>query len=425
MLLNHRVRHELIGPLLRLFRPFLFLFASIWRRLLFRTRFIAITGSLGKTTTKEFLGNILNSRYSTFRTVRNQNAKTLVAVNLLRVRPWHRYAVFEVATDAPGQLIRAARLVRPHLAIITIIAPVHTYNYKDLDEIAAEKKTLLDALVAGGTAIVNGNDRRLDSVHTNSRYSVLRFGKSDTTGYDLNAYGTYARWPKRFRFNADNGLEKLSVQTQLVGSHWLPSVLASMLAAKECGISLRESADTIRRLKAFNARLEPVQLPSGAVVLRDEYNGSKVVYQQSLKVLREARANRKILIAADMADKRLKTKKRLQQLGSLAAEACDLAVFVGDHTRYARKSAERAGLSPEAIHEFMSQHQVSVFLNNELREGDLVLIKGRASDHMSRILFGLVGEVHCSRVVCSEKFLCDICWRLGTSKKDRSKLVPL
>jgi UDP-N-acetylmuramoyl-tripeptide--D-alanyl-D-alanine ligase len=112
------VREEFIGPIVKRSTPLLFALASVWRRLLFRTTVIGITGSLGKTTTKECLADVLASRGKTFRSYHNQNAPVAVALNILRIRPWHRYAVLEIATGSPGMIERGARLARPDVAIV-------------------------------------------------------------------------------------------------------------------------------------------------------------------------------------------------------------------------------------------------------------------------------------------------------------------
>jgi len=425
MKITHLVRHEIAGRIFRHLSAILFTTAALWRSMLFRTRFIAITGSLGKTTTKQLLGEILSTQYPTFVSIRNQNANRLVALNLLRVRPWHRFAVIELGTAAPGKLISAARLVRPHIAVITSVAEVHIQNYRDIDEIAVEKLTLLDALEEGGIAVVNGSDPRLASLRRKSGCRVIRFGESTRGQFDLNAFNFSARWPDRLKFNVFDGLNRYSVKTNLVGDHWYASVLAALLAAQACGVPLEESIVSIRSIKPFDARLQPVCLPNGAVVIRDEYNGSKATYQQSLKVLAEARANRKILIASDLSDDRSKPKQRLRILGRWAFESCDLAVFIGEHTHHARRGAENAGMPPEAIRVYSDLESAAEFVRNELRKGDLVLLKGRTSNHLTRILYALVGDIRCKRPVCPETFLCDICWRLGASQEARSKLVPI
>jgi UDP-N-acetylmuramoyl-tripeptide--D-alanyl-D-alanine ligase len=309
--------------------------------------------------------------------------------------------------------------------VIVGVSPVHIRSYRNLDEIAEEKITLLNGLQTGGMAIVNGNDPRLECVKSNSRFTVRRFGVSETDEFQANASDISSRWPDRLSFQVEMDGISAAVSTRLVGGYWVPSLMAAILAADLCGVPLVESSRLIRDLKPFDARLQPVRLPGGAVVFRDEYNASEVSFEQAFKVFREAKAARKVLIAADMADSQLKTYRRNRKLGRSASKVFDLVIFVGEHTRHARKGAEQGGLPPEKVHDFVNIAQAVEFLRKELQEGDLVLLKGQAYLHLSRILFGLVGEVSCKKPVCKETFLCDICWKLGTARGDREKMVPI
>lgn len=150
-------------------RQVVYTLAYIWRRLLFRTTFIAVTGSLGKTTTKECIGAILSAHFPTAKTVRNQNDRSGIPRTIFRVRPWHRFAVIEVGTDRPGSMVRYARLVKPHLAVVLTVAGTHTKSFSTLDEAAAEKAKIVEALRRGGLAILNAEDPRVREMGANAR----------------------------------------------------------------------------------------------------------------------------------------------------------------------------------------------------------------------------------------------------------------
>src|SRR6185312_13185282 len=130
--------------------------AFVWRGLMFRTTFIAITGSVGKTTAKEALASILASRYRIVKTPVSRNELMHLARLILSVRPWHRYAVLEVATDGPGWMKRMAWLARPHMAVILRVARTHSNRFRTLEATAEEKAVLLSTLRRGGIAVLNG-----------------------------------------------------------------------------------------------------------------------------------------------------------------------------------------------------------------------------------------------------------------------------
>ncbi len=132
--------------------------AAIWRRLLFRTRIIAVTGSVGKTTAKDSIAAILSSRYQIQASPRSDNHFHGIGMTLFGVRPWHRYAVIEVAIDRPGQMKWFGKVVRPDIAVWLGAARTHTREFASLAQIASEKSLLVDALAPRGIAILNNDD---------------------------------------------------------------------------------------------------------------------------------------------------------------------------------------------------------------------------------------------------------------------------
>lgn len=414
-------RQSVVGSLLRFLSPVLYWVAYVWRRLLRRTTFIAITGSLGKTTAKECLGQMLSRDFRTFRSVGTQNAGQLLSLNLLRVRPWHRFAVIELATRAPGELAPASLQVRPDIAIVLGVAPAHIRSYASLDDIAREKMQILTGLKPGGLAILNGDDTRIDQIPVDPRYRVARFGTA-RTDLQLRACTISSCWPERLSFVAVAGDERVEVRTRMVGEHWVPSILGALLAARHCGLALRRCSKALEEVPPSRGKMEPVLLPGGAVVIRDEYNASPRSYDAALQVMAQASARRRITVAGDMSDCKEKERKRLRDLGRRVAAVSELALFVGKSSHHARKGALQAGLPESAVVCRTLPADAASFLAAELRSGDLVLIKGWTSQHLERLVFEQVGGVRCWIRSCHKTIQCDTCWRLGLSKAAHEKL---
>jgi UDP-N-acetylmuramoyl-tripeptide--D-alanyl-D-alanine ligase len=384
--------------------------AFVWRRLMLRTTVVAITGSVGKSTTKECLAAILSAHGPTLKTQDNRNDATGVPRTLLRLRPWHRYAVIEVGTEVPGRIARSARLVKPHVAIVLAVAGTHSNHFPTLEDTAAEKATLLDHLARGGTAILNGDDARVRAMADRVRAKVVIVGR--TGDCDLRAEGVRASWPDRLAFTAADESGAVAVHTQLVGAHWLGAALASLAAARACGVPLSAAADRLRDVPPFAGRLQPVTLPSGAVVIRDEENGSVDTVDAMLEVMRTARAERTVLVFSDIQDVKRNAKKRLRDIGRIAAEVADVAVFVGEHAHHGVRGAIAAGMDPACCHEVIRLERAAELLASELRSGDLVFVKGRATDHLSRIVFAQFGPIGCWTRSCNRRPLCDVCDQL-------------
>lgn len=385
--------------------------AFVWRRLLVRTTFIAITGSLGKTTAKECLAAALGLRFRTVKSSGNHNAGLGLFLSVLRVRPWHRFAVLEVGGGAPGNMRRLAQIVRPDVVVILNVLRTHTTSFLTLDDYAVEKARLLDAVRTSGLAILNADDPRVAAMADRNRLRVRRFGTSPSL--DVWADQVSARWPERLVFRAHAGNESHAVDTQLVGTHWLSSVLAAVATARYCGVSLRDAAEALRSVEPFPARLQPLRLPVGAVVLRDDFHASIDTLDAACRVLEEARAGRRLFVVSDFSDFGKNRKNRLRYLAQKATCSAEVALFIGENAAYGRRRAIEAGMALGNVHAFPSLEAAARFLRTELSLGDLMLLKGRTSDHAARIFFAQLGEVGCWKVFCSKGTLCDNCWELG------------
>ncbi len=389
---------------------FLYLVAYVWRLFLFRTTFIAITGSVGKTTAKECLAAILSAHFPTAMTINNQNDAYGVPRTILRIRPWHRFAVVEIGTSRPGRVGKLARLVRPHIAIVLAVARTHINFFKTLEETAREKAQILNPLSSDGLAILNANDPRVLRMSGICKGKVKTFGLSKE--HDLWADEISSKWPERLTLRVHTGSRAEWIKTNLVGEHWVNSILAALLAAISSGISLKDAAAALEKVNPVMGRMQPVITPSEAIILRDEENGSSDTLLPALKVLKEAEAKRRVLVMSDISDSRDKPRDRLKKLGKTASQTADLAVFIGEYGHHAVKAAIASGMKPEQALHFKDLYRAALYLRSELRSGDLVLLKGRTADHLSRLFLAQFGPIGCWKTKCEKTFLCDICKEL-------------
>lgn len=416
-------REVVIGAVLAKSRPVVFMAAFVWRRMLRRTTVIAITGSLGKTTAKECLAHVLSAEGPTFRSYRNQNAPVAVALNILRIRPWHRYAIIEVAGAAPGMMAKSARLLAPDVGVVLNVLRTHTTQFIDLAQHAAEKAVLLGALKGNAVAVVNDDDSLVARMPVAAGCSVHRFGRRVTAGHRIrDVEGT---WPARLAFTMETAGNPQRVETQLVGRQWLTSAAAVMTVAIALSVPAARAAAALGRAAPFDGRMQPMLLPGGAIVLRDDYNASIDTIEASLKVLDEAAAVRRLLVISDMSDFGKNRKHRLKYLAARAAQVADSVVFIGDSAAYGMRRSVAAGMPAEAAHAFPSLQTAAEFLRRELRAGDLVLLKGRTTDHTARVFFAQFGSVRCWKDCCAKRMLCDTCWELGVSRLERSRAIPV
>lgn len=398
----------------RLKKKLISLAAFIWRRLLINTTFIAVSGSVGKTTTKELLAAILEQHRPTVRTPGNWNLQKTggIEATILRTRPWHRFAVVEIGIEKPGDMRSAAKLLKPNIALMLSVKRCHTNVFKTLQAIMNEKSQLLHSLGRNGCVVINQDDVHVAQMASNLECKIIQFGSGKDA--DFRLLSAQSRWPNRLTLEIQIDETIYKIATGLVGTHWTPTIMASLATATKCGVPLKEAINTIKSIDPFWARMQPITLPSyGATIIRDEWNGSIDTFETALTVMEEADATRKIVIFSDYSDSMKKLRTRANHLGKIAARIADMAIFVGDYSDRSVQAAISEGLDREHTHGFFSLSSATEFLKNELRKGDLVLIKGQANHHLSRVYLGLLGEVKCAKLSCSKQILCDNCYELG------------
>ncbi len=391
--------------------PLLYLLAYFWRRLMVRTTVIGITGSVGKSTAKDCLARILADVAPTVKTDKNFNTILGVVMTVLSIRPRHRFAVVEVGAAGPGTLAPAARLLKPDIAVVLSVAGTHTREYDSLDQIAVEKARLPASLSRGGTALFNADDPRVRSMAEEFDGRKVLFGEQ--CGSALTIREARAAWPDRLSFTVSDGTCEVPVQTQLIGTHWIPSLRSALAVAHHLGVGLEDAAKALACVPPMPARLQPVYLPSGAVVIRDEKNGAVTTLEAMLEVMRTARATRIGLVISDVSDSKAKPRKRARDFGSMAAEVADFAVFVNERGSRAVDVAVAGGMDPEHCHAQPNLKAAADCLKRELRPGDVVFFKGCTTDHLTRLVMAQFGEIACWRTDCRLTFLCDQCANLG------------
>ncbi len=372
------------GRLSRLCNPAVVAAAVVWRRLLFRTTFIAITGSSGKTTAKECLYAILAARYPTTKTRGSRRARYELPRTILRTRPWHRFCVAEIGIIEPGIMWRSALLFRPNMAVILNVNSNHIESFRDLDTTAREKGKLVEGLTRRGIAILNGDDPRVSGMARQAPGRSILFGESNRVDYWAEAISS--RWPARLSFEAHEDGDWREIQTSLIGKHWTSAVLAAIAAARRCGIPLLDCVAPIAGVPPFVARMEPVTLPSGAALVRDDGNGYVDTFEACLDVLKNYTQGRSVLIISQITGTQTAEQNRLRYIAERAAGVCDDCVFVGRKSEYARRRAIAAGMAAERVWAFREPHGVVEFVVNETRPTDLIVIKGRISDALGRIV---------------------------------------
>lgn len=380
-----------------------------------RTTFIAVTGSVGKTSCKDLIAQVLGVRYRVVRTRGSRNHYSGIAYTIFSVRPWHRFAVIEVGLDRPGQMVSFASAIEPDIAVWVSVARTHTMNFKSLDVTAREKSKLVEGLRPGGFGVLNDDNAFIADYVPPPGVRVIRYGSTERSA--MVPSDVSSRWPERLSLNVQPaGEEAFRLQTRFVGEHWTGSILPALVVARECGVPLKEAAAAIEKYETIPRRMSPVVLPNGATILRDENNGSVDTLAAALKVLEDATALRKILVMTDVSDSPEKPRKRVRDIGRAAAGVADAAIFLGEHSEYGKKGAIASGMREDQVWNFYNIEDAARHLRSEVRSGDLVLLRGRRADHTARMALSFTHEVTCWRNRCTKGMHCDECPQLSEGR---------
>jgi len=190
-------------------------------------------------------------------------------------------------------------------------------------------------------------------------------------------------------------------------------LLGALAVAQVCGVPPPAALGAVQNLQPTIARMQPVSVLNGVTILRDEYNGSIDTLVPALRVLSDAMARRKVLVISDIGDVNLRSRKRMRWIANEAVKVADLMVFVGSHSHYAARAALNGGIPAERVKSFVDLKKTVEYLRSALRPDDLVLLRGRAGDHLSRVYFALIGDIDCWIPQCPLMFACDYCSHLG------------
>jgi UDP-N-acetylmuramoyl-tripeptide--D-alanyl-D-alanine ligase len=386
--------------------------AWLLRRLLFRTTMIAITGSNGKTTATRYLAAILSAEAPTEWTRLNRNNAAGITETIAFCRPWStRYAVFEVGLGYPGSIARLAGLVRPHIAVELSVFLEHRSTMKTLEATAREKAELLKSLQPGGTAVLNMDDPLVAGMQVPPGRGVIRFGSGAEN--DVRCGEIVSAWPQLLRFTVFANGERREIRTRLLGEHWVGSLMACVAVALHLEIPLERIARAIEQVPPYPGRMQVVELPSGAIAIRDEFKGSQHTIDAAFEVLRTAEARRRFLVFGDVAETKEKPRKRLARIGRTAAAMTDFAVFVGENAQHGRRGALNAGMGEEHVQAFSEYEEAADFLRPLLGPGDVILFKAGRNNLLPRVFFSLIGEVRCRINNCKRPMVCDDCPEFG------------
>ena len=364
--------------------------AKFWRSKL-DVEVIGITGSVGKSTTKEVVAEVLSQRYRTLKNKGNLNNEIGLPLTMLSLNEEHERAVLEMGFYVPGEIKLLCDLAKPLIGVVTNIGTVHASRAGSQAEITRGKSELVQALPAEGFAILNYDDLQVRKMATQACAHVFFYGMDtnvDLWADNIESLGLEGiRFWMHYRQQRNLPAEVLQLRVPLIGRHSVQTALRAAAVGLVDGLTWQEIVGGLRSA-SNELRLIAVRTQSGALILDDTYNASPESMLAALNLLDDL-VGRKVAVLGDMLELGQYEQRRHEMVGIRAAEVVDHLVTVGELGKLIAQAALEAGLPAGSITVLEKVNQAIQYLQPELRPEDVVLVKGSNMMHMDRIVSAL------------------------------------
>lgn len=353
-------------------------------RRLWGKRVVAVTGSAGKTTTKESIASVLGSRLNVLKSIGNLNNHFGLPLQLLRLDPEHEAAVVEMGMNHAGEIAALAALAEPNVGVVTMVAPVHLGFFKSVADIAKAKYELIQGLPPDGTAILNADDEYVSKFGRDFPGKVVAFGIEHPA--DVRAESIVERGAEGSDFELVAGDQVQAAHLPLLGRHNVYNALAAVAVALEFGLPLTQAAAALADLKPADKRGEILSV-AGVTVVNDCYNSNPKALESMIDALAGmavGNGNRRIVVAGEMLELGPATADLHRRCGIHAANRkIDFLLGVRGAAREMVDAADGEGLAATFIE---TPEAAGEWLARETRPGDLVLLKASRGVRLEKAL---------------------------------------
>ena len=331
-------------------------------------RVAAVTGSNGKTTTKEMLAHILASTYRVSKSPGNFNNHIGVPLSILGASPDNEVLVLEIASNHRGEIRHLAGIARPDVGVVTNVGRAHIGHFDSIEDLAAEKTDLLRALGSTGSAIVNGDDELLSGALEDIPCRIITFGIQTESDFRASGIDHDPKGITRFR------VSDVDFEVRTVGLHNVYNSLAAIAAASTLEIALEQAAAALKTYEPV--RMKRINV-GGLVIIDDSYNANPDSVRSALEAASRLEAQRRIFVMGEMLELGSRAEVLHTEVGRLLPQfGFSVIVGIGPLTELACRAARDAGLNPEGVHFSPTKQEAKEKLAEMLRSGDLVLVKG-------------------------------------------------
>jgi len=342
---------------------------------------IGVTGSTGKTTTKEAVAHVLSSRFWVLKSEGNFNNHFGLPLMLLKIEPEHDLAVIEMGMSHAGEIAALAKIAQPEIGVVTNVAPVHLEFFDSVAGIARAKYELVEALPAGGTAVLNADDEYVSQFSRDFRGKVVLYGLRASA--DVRAENIQSRGAEGSTFDVVVGSCREKAVLQLVGTHNIYNALAAVGVGLERGLTPSESVASLASLAPADKRGQVVKL-GNITIINDCYNCNPKALEAMVDALAAMAAKRRIAVVGAMLELGPAGDDLHRRAGEqIAAKKIDLLLGVCGQAQQMVEAARHAGMQAEFV---ATPEEAGEWLARETRDGDVVLLKASRGVKLERAL---------------------------------------
>ncbi|MFZ0731395.1 MAG: UDP-N-acetylmuramoyl-tripeptide--D-alanyl-D-alanine ligase [Candidatus Sulfotelmatobacter sp.] len=342
---------------------------------------IGVTGSAGKTTTKEAIAHVLGSRFRVLKSEGNFNNHFGLPLMLLKIEPEHDLAVIEMGMSHAGEIRALAKIAQPEIGVVTNVAPVHLEFFDSLAGIARAKYELVESLPASGTAVLNADDEYVSQFGRGFKGGVITYGRCSTAEVRAENVESCGAAGSKFDIVTPAGCEHAVLP--LVGEHNILNALAAVSVGLARGMKIEESAAALATMKPADKRGQVLQL-GNITVINDCYNSNPKALQAMVDALASMKAQRRIVVAGEMLELGPAGEEMHHDAGRLIGKKkIDLLVGVRGLAQAMVEGARDAGMKAVFV---ATPEEAGEWLSRETRDGDVVLLKGSRGVKLEKTL---------------------------------------
>ncbi len=347
---------------------------------------IAITGSTGKTTTKEMTSLLLQAHFRIFKSAGNFNNDFGLPLSILKLAEEHEIAVLELGMSRAGEVQRLSRIAEPNIGVVTNVRPVHLENFQSVQGIALAKRELIESLPADGVAVLNNDDRRVRKFGRMFPGKVLTFGVEAAAAYRASEIRSLGLEGQEFRL--DHKAQGHRLRLPLIGEHNVHNALPAIAVAHHLGVGFETIRQSLSALKPAAGRGELLRFHDGFTVLNDSYNSNPAAMDAVIAFLKTLTGfKRKILVAGEMLELGPDAEQFHRDCGKQAAAArIDRIVGVRGLAEFITRAAQEQGRLPAETPFFVDSAAAGEWLTREVTASDFIVVKGSRGVRTEKVI---------------------------------------